>query len=216
MLLNFFGHEFEAWKLHSFRDYAFFFVYILFGVAIFYLIMRRMNKHRTAEHANRRVMKKLRRLAKKPSLIAGNATLHLPDGDMTFDIVLADKSGIFLIKTYGWGLKVYGTPDGETWRREDQRRKEEFPNPLFDLKKGSVQLSQVLAEHGYPRVRIMPMVVFADNFDTAELYLGYGSFSTTIQEMKKWYRKQAGVSKVQYDFDGVTAVLKGIMSAPES
>ncbi len=206
MELNFFGN-FEVWKLHSLSDYLTFFSYIAAGAFVFWLIVRRMNKQRDHANALVRVTKKLKRLAKRPCRIYRNATVRLPEGDMTFDAVMADKSGIFLIRVYGWGLKIYGTPDGDTWRREDQKRKEEFPNPLHELKKGANALGGVLAERGYPRVRIMPMVVFADNYDMPELYLGYGSFSTTYRELKSWYKKQAGVKEAQYDFERVAAIL---------
>ena len=41
-----------------------------------------------------------------------------------------------------------------------------------------------------------------------ELYLGYGSNSTTYQELKAWYLKQAGVKDAQYDFERVSSIIK--------
>lgn len=55
------------------------------------------------------------------------------------------------------------------------------------------------------------MVVFADNYQTPELYLGYGSYSTTYQELKSWYKKQSGVKEVQYDYDKVSSIIKGLV-----
>ena len=72
---------------------------------------------------------------RKPGEVLKNATLNLPEGKMTFDVVLMDKRGVYLVRTYGWGIKIYGTPDGAMWRREDAKRKEEFENPLLELKK---------------------------------------------------------------------------------
>lgn len=210
--MNFFGSGFESWKLHSFADYMYFFTYILVGVLIFTLIIRHMNRQRNHEKAVLKVMKRLKKLAGRPSKIYENVTLQLPEGEMTFDGIVADKSGIYLVKTYGWGTKIYGAPAGEIWRREDAKRKEEFPNPLIDLKKGAEQLQALLAEQGIARIKIMPMVVFADNYQTPELYLGYGSFSTTYQELKTWYRKQSSVKEAQYDFEKAASILDGILA----
>ncbi len=211
MRLSFFGSDFELWKLHTVQDYLYFFAYLVVGITIFVAATHYLNHQRNHEKAVIKVNRKLKRLAKKPQLLFQNVTLRLPEGEQKFDGVLADKSGIFLIRTYGWGLKIYGTPDGETWRREDRDRKEEIPNPLIELKKGASGLQTVLAEQGISRIRIMPMVVFADNYQTPELYLGYGSFSTTYQELKGWYRKQAGVKEVQYDFEKVSSILKELV-----
>lgn len=211
MRLSFFGSDFELWKLHTVQDYLYFFAYLVVGITIFVAATHYLNHQRNHEKAVIKVNRKLKRLAKKPQLLYQNVTLRLPEGEQKFDGVLADKSGIFLIRTYGWGLKIYGTPDGETWRREDRDRKEEIPNPLIELKKGASGLQTVLAEQGVGRIRIMPMVVFADNYQTPELYLGYGSFSTTYQELKGWYRKQAGVKEVQYDFEKVSSILKELV-----
>lgn len=210
--MNFFGSGFESWKLHSFADYMYFFAYILVGVIIFTLVIRHMNQQRNHEKAVRKVVKRLKRLAGRPSKVYENVTFRFPEGDMTFDGVVADKSGIYLMRAYGWGIKIYGTPAGDVWRREDAKRKEEFPNPLIELKKGAEQLQVLLEEQGIKRIKIMPMVVFADNYQTPELYLGYGSFSTTYQELKGWYKKQSAVREAQYDFEKVSSILNGIQA----
>ena len=77
-----------------------------------------------------------------------------------------DKRGVYLVRTYGWGIKIYGTPDGAMWRREDAKRKEEFENPLLELKKGAAEITKVMEENGVQNLKVMPMVVFADNFQT--------------------------------------------------
>lgn len=205
--MNFFGGNFQAWKLHSFADYLSFFLFILAGVLFFALIIRHMNKQRNNERAVQKVVKRLKKLAGRPAKIYEKVTFRFPEGEKTFDAVLADKSGIYLIKAFGWGTKIYGTPDGANWRREDPKRKEEFPNPLIELKDGASKIQQLLEEQGISRIKIMPMVVFADNYETPQLYLGYGSFSTTYQELKGWYKKQSGVKEAQYDFERVSSIL---------
>ncbi len=192
--------EMEVWKLNTLSDYLTFIGAIVAVLVFFAILSRYFSGLRDQNKAVKRVNKRLKFLAKKPSQIYTNVTLRLPDGNQTFDGVLFDRSGIYLIKTFGWGLKIYGKPDGETWRREDKTRKETFENPLIELKKGAEGVEKFLESKGITKVKVMPMVVFADTMDTPELYLGYGSYSTIYQDMKKWYMKQAGVSTVQYDF----------------
>ena len=112
-----------------------FFAYILAGVMVFWLIAKHMNKQRNHEKAVEKVSARLKKICGKPGEVLKNATLNLPEGKMTFDAVLMDKRGVYLVRTYGWGIKIYGTPDGAMWRREDAKRKEEFENPLLELKK---------------------------------------------------------------------------------
>lgn len=207
--MSFFGSGFEAWKLHTVSDYVTFFLYILFGIVFFTVIIKLMNRQRNHEKAVVKVAKRLKKLAKKPSNVYENVTFDFPEGKQSFDAVLTDKSGIYLVRTYGWGIRIYGTPDGEVWRREDTKRKEEFANPLPELKEGVEKVRRLLEANGVTGVKIMPMVVFADNFQTPELYLGYGSFSTTYQELKGWYKKQASVKEAQYDFERVSSILSG-------
>lgn len=203
-----FGGNFQTWKLHSAQDYFMFFAYILAGVMVFWLIAKHMNKQRNHEKAVEKVSARLKKICGKPGEVLQNATLNLPDGEMTFDAVLMDKRGIYLVRTYGWGIKIYGTPDGAMWRREDAKRKEEFENPLLNLKKGAEEIGKIMEENGVHNLKVMPMVVFADNYQTPELYLGYGSYSTTYQELKNWYKKQSGVKEVQYDYDKVSSIIK--------
>lgn len=204
----FYGEEFELWKLHTAGDYLYCFGFLAFGILVLVLASKYLKSQRDQTKAAARVNRRLKRLAKKPQRMFENVTLCLPDGEQTFDAVLMDKSGIYLVKTFGWGLKVFGTPDGEKWRLEDRVRKEEVPNPLIDLKKGAAGLQAVFEEKGMKRIKIMPMVVFADSFSTPELYLGYGSNSTTYQELKTWYRKQSGVKDAQYDFERAAGIIE--------
>ena len=121
-----FGGNFQTWKLHSAQDYFMFFAYLLAGILVFWLIAKHMNKQRNHEKAVEKVSARLKRICGKPGEVLKNATLNLPEGKMTFDAVLMDKRGVYLVRTYGWGIKIYGTPDGAMWRREYAKRKEEF------------------------------------------------------------------------------------------
>ena len=204
----FYGEEFELWKLHTVEDYIFCFGMLALGILVFIIIAKIMNAQRDQVRAVARTNKRLKSLGKKPFKYFENVTLHLPSGDVKLDGLMMDKSGIYLVKIYGWGLKVFGTPDGATWRREDNERKEEIPNPLLEIKRGIADIEAFLAEQGIQGVKMMPMVVFADTFKTPELYLGYGSYSTTYSEMKAWYKKQSDVTFEMYDYNKVTTLIE--------
>lgn len=210
----FYGEEFELWKLQSKDDYVFFFSMLIIGTLVILLVNRYYKNQRNQEKGRERVWKRLDKLAKKPHVLYKDVTLRLPGGEQKFDAVLLDKSGIYVVKVFGWGLKVFGIPDGDTWRIEDSDRvkadprKEEVPNPLIELKKGMDGIQALLAKKGIKRIKIQPLVVFADIYSTPELYLGYGSNSTTYQELKVWYEKQSGVKEAQYDFERVSSIIK--------
>ena len=102
-----FGGNFQTWKLHSAQDYFMFFAYILAGVMVFWLIAKHMNKQRNHEKAVEKVSARLKKICGKPGEVLKNATLNLPEGKMTFDAVLMDKRGVYLVRTYGWGIKIY-------------------------------------------------------------------------------------------------------------
>lgn len=78
--MNFFGNDFQAWKLHSLADYVNILVFILAGLLVLKFAIRHMNKQRNHEAAVKKVVKKLKRLAKRPSKLYENAEFHFPDG----------------------------------------------------------------------------------------------------------------------------------------
>ena len=95
-----FGGNFQTWKLHSAQDYFMFFAYIFAGVLVFWLIAKHMNKQRNHEKAVEKVSARLKKICGKPGEVLKNATLNLPDGEMTFDAVLMDKRGIYTRNTF--------------------------------------------------------------------------------------------------------------------
>ena len=114
----FYGEEFELWKLHTVEDYIFCFSMLAIGILSFIIIAKIINAQRDQVRAVKRTNKRLRSLGRKPFKYFENVTLHLPGGDVKLDGLMMDKSGIYLVKIYGWGIKVFGTPDGATWRRD--------------------------------------------------------------------------------------------------
>ena len=172
-----------------------------------------MNRRRNHETAVNKVMKRLGKLGKKPSRVYKNVTLKTEDGGQSLDGIVLDRGGIRLVRAYGWGTKIYGKPDGEMWRREDPKRKEEFKNPLFELNAATELIKNALKDQGMEKITVTPLVVFADNYQIPELYLGYGSCSTTYQELKDWYKKQGLPKEAAYDVEKASAAVEGLLTA---
>lgn len=139
-------------------------------------------------------------------------TLKTEDGGQSLDGIVLDRGGIRLVRAYGWGTKIYGKPDGEMWRREDPKRKEEFKNPLFELNAAAELIKNALKDQGMEKITVTPLVVFADNYQIPELYLGYGSCSTTYQELKDWYKKQGLPKEAAYDVEKASAAVEGLLT----
>ena len=106
-----------------------------------------------------------------------------------------DRGGIRLVRAYGWGTKIYGKPDGEMWRREDPKRKEEFKNPLFELNAAAELIKNALKDQGMEKITVTPLVVFADNYQIPELYLGYGYLFYHISGIKGLVIRSRGSQK---------------------
>lgn len=209
----FFGGNFQLWKLHTAADYLSFFLLLLAGIAVFVVAAKCMNRRRNHETAVNKVMKRLGKLGKKPSRVYKNVTLKTEDGGQSLDGIVLDRGGIRLVRAYGWGTKIYGKPDGEMWRREDPKRKEEFKNPLFELNAAAELIKNALKDQGMEKITVTPLVVFADNYQIPELYLGYGSCSTTYQELKDWYKKQGLPKEAAYDVEKASAAVEGLLTA---
>lgn len=207
------GGNFQLWKLHTASDYLSFFLFLLAGIVVLVAAAKCMNRQRNHKTAVNKVMKRLGKLGKRPSRVYKNVVLRTEDGGQNLDGVFMDRSGIRLVRAYGWGTKIYGKPDGEMWRREDPKRKEEFKNPLFELNAAAETIKNVLKDQGVEKIKVTPLVVFADNYQIPELYLGYGSCSTTYQELKAWYKKQEIPKEAAYDMEKASAAVEGLLSA---
>ena len=142
-----------------------------FGAGLFYVLCLHFGRcdgvladrethEQTAESRKgcRKGLRAAEKICGKPGEVLKNATLNLPEGKMTFDAVLMDKRGVYLVRTYGWELR-YTELRTEQWRREDAKRKEEFENPLLNLKKGVEEIGKIMEENGVHNLKVMPMVV---------------------------------------------------------
>ena len=184
----FFG-DFEVWKLHSFSQYAFFILYVAIVIGVFYHAITRINKARNDQKAAKRVAKKLK---VKNGRVFNDITLDIGGEQLHYDHLIVDAAGIVAIKTVGRGLKIYGEPDADSWKVTDNKEPDKrIPNPVKELQSSFEKLRKYVTSNGAYRVNIDPLVIFADPFDTPELYLGRDSHCIVFDGIKIWLKNRA-------------------------
>ena len=206
--MNLFGLNFQGWKLNTKLDYIFFFSFIIIGVLAFYIAIKQLNKMRTDENGRKRVIKEFKKLIKKPVLICEKDFVNIFDKPDIVDIILLDK-GLFLIKAYGWGTKIYSSGNEKSWIREDAKRTESFDNPNIILSEIEKNIKAELKKENIQNINIYPIVVFAENYQEPEIYVGNDKTVVSYKNMKKWY-KNIKKSAYAIDFDSVSRAINNI------
>ena len=211
--------EFEVWKLHSIQEYFFFFLMVGSFAFITWFIIRRINSARNDKSAARRVGKKLK-VKSGAGKIYTDVTFDFGGQKVSYSLLLVDAAGIVAVKSVGRGLKIYGTNDDSHWKVVDNKLQAvRIPNPIKELETGFDPLRKYLSKSGVYRVNIEALTVFADPFDTPELYLGRDSGCIVFPELKKWVENRmlrAANINDKIDHTAVTAALdKAIVKEPQ-
>jgi len=207
--MNFF-HEMDIWKLHTWQDYVFYITYVGVFVAIVWYAIKRINNGRNDSSAAKRVAKQLKKKCGQRKVYTG-ATFDLGDMQVSYDALIVDAAGIVALRTVGRGLKIYGTNEDESWKLVDNKGESvRIANPISELRSSFDPLRKYMAKNGIVRVNIDPLTVFADPFDTPELYLGRDSNCIVYPELKKWSENRmlrAKNIKDQLDYAAAVAAL---------
>ena len=207
--MNFFQNM-DVWKLHTWQDYLFYIAYVGFFVAVVWYAIKRINKARNDTAAAKRVAKQLKKKSGKRKIYT-NATFNFDDKQATYSNLIVDAAGIVAFKTVGRGLKIYGTNEDESWKVVDNKGESvRIPNPVAELRDSFDSLRRYMSKNGIVRVNIDPLTVFADPFDTPELYLGRDSNCIVFPEVKKWSENRmlrAKNIKDKLDFEATVAAL---------
>lgn len=207
--------DFQAWKLHTWQDYTYFFLMILSGIVLFYFIIKSVTKRRNDASALKRVKKKLK---VKGSKVYHNVNFDFGDRKIHFDHLLVDAAGIVAVRSIGWGIRVYGSAEDETWKVEDNKTKDvRIENPIRALQKNFEPMRKGLAQHGIYGVTIEPLTIFADPFAPPELYLGRDSDCIGYQQLGAWlkHRKMRAAGKTgNLDVVAVTAYFDKVLVTP--
>ena len=178
--------DFQAWKLHTWQDYAYFFFMAFSCFALFYFISKAIIKRRNDASALKRVKKKLK---VKDGRVYHDVTFNFKGRQFHFDHLLVDAAGIVAVRSIGWGLRVYGSAEDETWKVEDNKIKDvRIANPIHALAQCFEPMRKELAQGNIYGVAIEPLVIFADPFAPPELYLGRDSGCIAFEQLSSWLK----------------------------
>lgn len=209
--------DFQAWKLHTWQDYTYFFLMILSGIVLFYFVIKSITKRRNDASALKRVKKKLK---VKGSKVYHDVTFDFGDRKIHFDHLLVDAVGIVAVRSIGWGIRVYGSAEDETWKVEDNKTKDvRIENPIRALQKSFELMRKGLAQDGIYGVVIESLAIFADPFAPPELYLGRDSDCIGYQQLAAWlkHRKMRAAGKAdKLDVVAVTAYFDKVLVTPHA
>ena len=202
--------DFQAWKLHTWQDYTYFFLMLGSFLALFYFISRAIIKRRNDVSAQKRVRRKLKLKAKEGKVYHG-VTFDFDGQQFDFDHLLVDAVGMVAVRTIGWGLRVYGSAEEAAWKAEDNKIKDvRIENPIRALEERFEPLRRALARANIYGVSIEPLAIFADPFAPPELYLGRDSGCITFQQLGAWLKQRkmrAGGRSDKLDIAGIIAYL---------
>lgn len=212
-----FMQDFQAWKLHTWQDYTYFFLMAFSCFAIFYFISKAIIKRRNDAAALKRVQKKLKI---KGGKVYHDSTFDFGGRQIHFDHLLVDAAGIVAVRSIGWGIRIYGSAEDETWKVEDNKTADvRIENPIRVLRQCFEPMRRGLAQGNIYGVAIEPLTIFADPFAPPELYLGRDSDCISFGQLGSWLknRKMRADGKVdKLDISEVTAYLDKIMMIPQS
>ena len=214
-----FGQNLDLWKLDTPVDYMNFFIVVAFFVLLVYLGVRKINSGRNDASAAKKVEKNLKFTAKKVVLL-NDVNLEIKGKSIHFDHLLLDNAGVVAMRTIGWGTKIYGSLEEAQWTAVDNKdEKRSFDNPIAEMEANFDLLRQTLSKKDMYGVAIEPLAIFADPFDTPELYLGRDSRCITFADLKAWKKQRilrSDAKKTKGDAFDFAAAVKCIEEAKKA
>lgn len=212
-----FFQDFQAWKLHTWQDYTYFFFMAFSCFALFYFITKTITKRRNDASALKRVKKKLKVQGGK---VYHDATFDFGGERIHFDHLLVDAAGIVAVRAIGWGIRVYGSAEDETWKVEDNKTKDvRIENPIRALQQRFEPMRKGLSQGHIYGVAMEALTIFADPFAPPELYLGRDSGCIVFEQLGSWLknRKMRANGKTdKLDVNAVTNYLDKVIVVSQS
>lgn len=200
-----FFQDFQAWKLHTWQDYTYFIMMAISCFALFYFITKAITRRRNDAAALKRVKKKLK---VKNGKVYHDVTFNFGGQQVHYDHLLVDAAGLVAVRSIGWGIRVYGSAEDETWKVSDNKTENvRIENPIHALQQRFEPMRRGLSQGNIYGIAMEPLAIFADPFASPELYLGRDSGSITYEQLGAWlkYRRMRAAGKT--DTLDVTAVV---------
>ena len=210
MRLNGWFDGINVWKINTLGDLIFYVLLILLGALAFFLIIRRINRNRRPDVAQKRVAKKLRKLGGKGSRVYTNFTLRTFAGDTPFEMLWVARDRLYVVKVLPQGTRISGSSTGSTWRL-DGSVKDTVKNPLPALENQRRALLPYLSAKGFEEILVEPMVICADTYETPRFKIDGFTSIYTYKYLGAWRRKSPLAKRLFFDIDKVCALLEDVM-----
>ena len=210
MRLNGWFDGINVWKINTWRELISYVLVILTGALIFFLIIRRINRNRQPDVAQKRVAKRLKRLGGKGSRVYTNFTLRTFAGDTPFEMLWVARDRLYVVKVLPQGTRISGSSSGSTWRL-DGSVKDTIKNPLPTLENQRRALLPYLSAKGFEEILVEPMVICADTYETPRFKIDGFSSIYTYKYLGAWRRKFPLAKRLFFDVDKVCALLEDAM-----
>lgn len=210
MRLNGWFDGINVWKINTLGDLIFYVLLILLGALAFFLIIRRINRNRRPDVAQKRVAKKLKKLGGKGSRVYTNFTLRTFAGDTPFEMLWVARDRLYVVKVLPQGTRISGSSAGSTWRL-DGSVKDTVKNPLPALENQRRALLPYLSAKGFEDILVEPMVICADTYETPRFKIDGFSSIYTYKYLGAWRRKSPLAKRLFFDIDKVCALLEDVM-----
>lgn len=208
------GNIFEnirLWKLSTPSDYINLVLFTVFFVSVIWLITAQYKKRRNDTAAVERVCKRLKRAKASRRVVLKNVRLQIDAKSLEADGLLICPDTVYILKCYGWGTVIKGGSQDDVWSfcHGDACRK--LANPLIPLNQQAALLSRHLAK-SQCAVKVLPLVVFADNFSNPAYYLDAPArkLCCSYQNLGKWIKQNLGTVR---ENGKMTALLQAIDKA---
>lgn len=200
--------NFSSWKLNTTMDYVYFILIIVIGVLIFKGVIALINRNRTPERAARRVEKRLLKLGGKGARVYRDFSFTPERGTpCPCEMLWLAQDQAYLVKVFWRGTQVSGKEEDESWRLGYNNGEEWVPNPLPILQKQRESFVRILTEHKITDVKIDPLVVCADNYETPRIFMKDVPGVVTLQQLPQWRKKHPISERRSLDIPAIEQAL---------
>ena len=210
MRLNGLFDNINVWKLNTLGDVFFYVLLVLFGILVFFVVSRIINRNRRPDVAMKRVARKLRRLGGKGSRVYTDFTLHTFAGDTPFEMLWVARDRLHVVKVIAQGTRIVGSSTGSTWKIGGSV-KDAIKNPLPALEEQRRALLPYLSAKGFENILVEPMVICADTYEMPRFKIDDFGSIYTYKYLRAWRRKYPLARRLFFDVDKVCAVLEAAM-----
>ena len=215
MIVNGWFDGINVWKINTWRELISYVLVVLTGALVFFLIIRRINRNRRPDVAQKRVAKKLKKLGGKGSRVYTNFTLRTFAGDTPFEMLWVARDRLYVVKVIAQGTRIAGSSSGSTWRLGGSV-KDTIKNPLPALENQRRALLPYLSAKGFEDILVEPMVICADTYETPRFKIDGFTSIYTYKYLGAWRRKFPLAKRLFFDVDKVCALLEDAMLKNDS